>query len=372
MRGWRLVFPWLGAAAFVAAALAWLGEERRDEKALESGSVFNTSAEGTSLAHAYLRERGRGVRILTRPLGPDSAGDGVLLRVRPTKLPFRRRGTSGVAAGVLTPREEAWIRGGGRLVLALEASYGGITLKPADNRDPVRKVFPAWPRVRSLAVDSGRVLAETGLPGAGAIFARGDTPVLVRAPLGRGDVVVLAVPRALDNAHLGQGDHLELLQALVGKGRVVYFDEYVHGLRTETGVFELLAGWGFGPALISLGLLGAAAFWRGRSRLGPADPDPAETRSEAVDLVDSLAQLYDRTIRREEAVRLYLDSLRRSAALRTGLRGKALEGRVKSLLGGFNLPRVRGQRDLDPAAFQSALRSINEGFRRLEEHAQPR
>ncbi len=263
------------------------------------------------------------------------------------------------------------MRGGGRLVLALARDYGRIDVEPKEDQRPTAKVFPLWPRVQRI-VGARRALSNPGAPEARALFVRGESPVVTRERLGRGDLIVLSCPEVLDNAHLGEGDHLKLLLALAGRGRPVHFDEYVHGLRSETGLGDLLTGMGLGPLLASLGVLGLAAFWRQRMRLGPADEGYRDVRSDAVDLLDSLAELYDRTLRREEAVRLYHERLRLAAALKTGLRDRALEQRVKQLLGGWIAPRASGKADLTPAAFEQALRSINDGFRRLEEHAHPR
>lgn len=399
MSGWRSALPGAAAVGFFLAALGWLGQDHRLEtRVFDAGSVFNTSGEGLSLAQRYLQEEPARVSVLTRPLTRVHVElNAVVFRVKPTSLPFRPvnsdapgedeeepsgRKSQGrpeekdnkappALAPVLAPAEEEWVRGGGRLVLALERDYGRIEVRPQGIQRPAVKVFPVWPAVQRLNVDS-RILAHAGLPESYAVFVYDESPVIARARLGRGDVIVLACPEVLDNAHLAQADHLPLLLALAGSGRPVHFDEYVHGVRSDAGLVDLLAGWGLGPLLASLGVLCLAAFWRTRMRLGSPDEAYRDVRSDAVDLLDSLAQLYNRTLRREEAVRLYHESLRHTASVKTGLRGRALEGRMKQLLGGWSLPRAPGKSDLTAAVFDHAVRSINDGFRRLEEHAHPR
>jgi hypothetical protein len=372
--GARVLVPWLAVGTFLCAGLLWLGQQRRLEgDAFGPGSAFDASPRGLSLAWRYLRERRPRVELLTRPLGRDTAEPrGVVLRVRPHQSPFRMpRGSAG--APLLGPLEESWVRGGGRLVLALDGDYGRVPVKRGKSVGAVLKVFPVWPGVRRLDSPSGLVLGDSLLPGAHALFVRGEEPVISAMPLGQGEVLLLACPDVLENAHLGNADHLALLHALAGAGRAVYFDESVHGLRSETGLFDLLTGWGLGPLMVSLSLLAATLFWRGRARLGPPDPEAPEARSEAVDLLDSLAQPYDRTLRRQEAVQLYLESLRKSLALRTGLRGAALASRLERLLGRRVLPRPSGTQDLVPGEFAGALKTLNDGFRRLDDyHAQPR
>ena len=387
MSGARWALSWGAALAFILAALLWLGQDHRLEtRVFDAGSVFNTSGEGLSLARRYLQEERR-VRILTRPLHRDHVEkDAVVFRVRPTTLPFRPAGAEstddddGEAEGkerppalapILNRAEEAWVWGGGRLVLAVDRDYGRIEVVSKKGLPSAVKVFPLWPRVQRMMAHE-RILAHPGFPEAHALFVRGQSPLVTRARLGRGEVILLACPEVLDNAHLARADHLPLLLALAGIGRPVHFDEYVHGQRTQTGLVDLLAGWGLGPLLASLGILGLVAFWRLRTRLGPADEAYRDTRSDSVDLLESLAHLYHRTLRREEAMRLYLESLRRSASLKTGLRGPLLEQRMKQILGAWTLPSAMGRADLSTAVFDQAVRSINDGFRRLEEHAHPR
>ena len=389
------MLPWAAVLGFLLAVVAWLGQDHRlESRVFDAGSVFNTSGEGLSLARRYLQEEPAAVRVLTRPLTREHVqADAVVFRVRPTTLPFRpasaettddddgeardkkdkkdKKAPRRVLAPIFGPAEEEWVRGGGRLVLALDHDYGRIEVESKQDRRPTVKVFPLWPRVQRL-VAQNRILENPGAPEAHALFVRGESPVVTRARLGRGDLILLACPEVLDNAHLGEADHLPLLLALAGSGRPVHFDEYVHGLRSETGLVDLLAGWGLGPLLASLGILCLAAFWRIRMRLGPPDEGYLDVRSDAVDLLDSLAQLYNRTLRREEAVRLYHERLRLTASLKTGLRGRPLEGRMKQLLGAWSLPRATGKADLTASAFEQAVRSINDGFRRLEEHAHPR
>ena len=195
--------------------------------------------------------------------------------------------------------------------------------------------------------------------------------MLSRLPLGRGDVLVLAVPSVLENARLARADHLRLLEALVETGRPIAFDEWTHGYGEDPGLVSLLLAWGFGPSLLAATLAFSLALWRGRTRVGPAQADPGDVRSEAVDLVDSLSQLYDRALTRKDALALHADGLRATLALRSGARGETLERRLRELQGG-EAPSLAGEADLTPPQFRRALHLINEGYRRLEEHAHTR
>lgn len=285
---------WLGALAYFAAALLWLGSaSRAGDTVFPPGSAFDISPAGLSLAHRYLSGRvGRPggparVDLLTREVGSFLEPGAVVLRVRP--------GGSDAAA-LLTNAEHAFVSAGGRLVLGLREGYGPLRLEGTAGRTV--KVFPTWPGVGTLRPPVPRRVAA-GLPAeVHSVFAIGSGVAVARAPIGRGEVVVLALPEAIENGGLDQADHLRLLEALAGSARPVYFDEHAHGLEGRPGVTSLLAAWGFGPALVLLALTGLTLLWRERARLGAALDDHRERRSDAVDLLDSLALLYGRSLGR--------------------------------------------------------------------------
>jgi hypothetical protein len=271
----------------------------------------------------------------------------------------------------LTSAEESWVRGGGRLVLGLDDDYGPLSWAERGGGAPLRKVFPAWPGVRTLAPgDSSGAASGLPLESATTVFARGDVAAIARLTLGRGEVLVLTVPAVLENARLAQADHLRLLEA-IAEERPVLFDEWAHGYGADPGTLALLLQWGFGPSLVTGAVAFALLLWRGRTRLGAVEAPPAEARSEAVELVDSLAQLYRRALTRREALALHLENLRATAAMRSGLRGQALDRRVGELTLGA-LPPLAGTGDLAPSQFLRGLSAVNEGYRRLRQHADTR
>lgn len=419
-RGLRLAA--LAAALYVAGVLVWVRYDRRSaQEAFSPGSAFNTGDEGLSLAYAYLRERSGAETLHRRIESADLPANGVVLRVQPLLGPIlleeeieeekdekdgkdskdengdenegpaeklrrrmreeeekrakeekERRKKAGEkedppAARLLSPGEEAWVRSGGRLVLAFQEPYGSGQTEELQGKQPVRKVFPLWPGVANLVPPTARALALPALPGGHAVFLAGEAPLVVRQVLGAGDVIFLATPEILHNPHLGLAHHLALLEALAGvpERRPVLFDERAHLLDDSGGILEILASWGLGPLLL-LGLIATgAAFWRASRRLGPPEREERsglETRSDAVELLDSLADLYDRALQRGDAVFLFYESFMHTVAVETGLRGKALEERSKTLLEGY-VP-IKGE-ELSRERFDEALHKINQAFRRV-------
>ncbi|MES1245500.1 MAG: hypothetical protein ABUT39_28100 [Acidobacteriota bacterium] len=397
-RGLRLAA--LVAILYVAGVAVWVRYDRRSvREVFEPGSIFNAKDEGLSLAFAYLRERSQApVSALRRRVSSGQVPSGaVVFRVQASVGPLlpvveekeekdqkekdekggkdrkddRKDKSEGekeeTRTPLLTPDEEAWMREGGRLVVAFSRFYGPASTRNLVGRQPLRKVFPIWPGVSHVVPPVVRGLDVPALPAAHAVFLAGDSTLILRQPLGQGELILLACPEVLSNKHLGQSGHLALLEALAGvpERRPVLFDERAHGLADSGGVVATLSEWGLGPLLL-LGLLATgASFWRASARLGPADREERDTRSDAVELLDSLADLYDRALHRGDAVRLYYESFLHTLAVESGLRGRALDERAAKMLDGFTAP-VAGE-DLARERFDQALRTINQAFRRVSD-----
>jgi hypothetical protein len=378
---------WTAAAVFGAGAYRVIGAGGQRAAGLENGSVFNETPQGASLAFRYLRERsntgrGKAPLVLSQRLGPGRLpSDAVLFRLAPRRVPFaapdedenrKRKEKPARSVPLLAPAEEAWVRDGGRLVLGVDASYGPVTVKPAAAAAPVRKTFPVWPGVVTLAPATPlRALSGPIADEAHALFAGGPARILARLPVGRGEVLLCSAPDVLENGRLAQADHLRLLEALAPPERPPAFDEWAHGLGQEQGLLRLLFTWGFGPALATGALAFGLALWRSRARLGPPEQDALEARSEAVDLVASLSQLYDRALSRREAAALDLEGFRRAVALRTGLAGALLEKRARELVGS-TLPPLPATGEIPAAELGRRLTTLNDAYRRLHEHAHTR
>lgn len=365
----RRAFPLvLALVAFATISILWIVTDRRAaQRVYDEYSSANTSEKGLSLAAGYLAKH-RKVAMLTRPLGREPLErNAVVFRVtdelprffdpedleknqvgppRPKRLPL------------LTDRDEAFVRGGGRIVLAAhEGALDAITI----NKATAHKVLPIWPAVGDLALEKDARAFLTLRPRMLPLFIAGDRIVLARERIGHGELFVLSAPELLRNDHLMR--NLALLAALAGDGRPTYFDEVLHGIASGDGALALMKEWRLGPFLLMLAAAAGLVFWRGGHRVGPAEDDARETRSDAVDLVRSLGALYHEVTSDSEAIALYHEALTRAVAHSSGLRGDALRHRVDELTGGLVPPH--GVAKMPRAIFARQLGAINNGFERV-------
>jgi hypothetical protein len=412
--------PLLVALVFLATVLLWLKlDPRLARHAYGAGSSLSTAPEGLSLARAYLA--GQGVEVATwarnfsrdeptpdavvlrvtpwsrpkavsRTEGPTDCGppvgqekddgdeendeDGVVLGsvdAGPLSLPpdaglaMGGRGADGgfwppVPAGLLLVQEARFVAAGGRLLLAVNEPYGPLKVE-SSKEGPTEKVFQALPGVKALEPGAELGLAGPGLLDSVAVFERGPMPVLSRRTIGKGELWLLSAPELFFNAHLAEKDNLALLVALAGQGRPVLFDESVHGLFDEPGVLDMLRRWGFGPALVLLALLGAVWFWRRAVTLGPPGLF-RDVRTESVDLVQAVAQLYQRALRPQDALVLHHGRLLHDIQLRLGLAPLAAAEKARQLTEGWEPPTAKS---LSSAEFQRHLDVLNRAIRRLRD-----
>jgi hypothetical protein len=308
--------------------------------------------------------------MLTAPFGRDAIeSNAVVFRVAKTlPLFFDPETLDEKAVGPPKPKEqplldhdeEAFVRGGGRFVIA--AQSGALRTVPLDAKS-AKKVLPVWPGV-TLSLDEEGCECVQGFeslpPRMHAIFTAGKRTVIARQRIGSGELILLSVPAVLSNAMLRH--HLPLLDALAGHGRPVYFDEVLHGIVRDDGALAMMQEWNLGPFLLMLLGTTALLFWRHGRRVGPPDDEYRETRSDAVDLVRSLGALY-RDVTDDAAIALYYESLKRTVALTTGLRGEALDKRLRDLTGNMNPPYRHAR--ISTADFRHQLQIINDAFAKL-------
>ncbi|MGN6182512.1 MAG: hypothetical protein ACTHQM_02530 [Thermoanaerobaculia bacterium] len=365
----RRVLPLIIAiAAFAGFGLLWIiTDERAAQRVFDKYSSANTSDEGLSLASGYLARRTR-VSMLTKSVARSQfEANAVIFRVTeelptffdPEELDDNEVGPPRPKRRpLLNDAEDAFVRNGGRFIIAAES--GALDMTSIESTT-TSKVFPIWPRMKPIELPERRAFASLP-PRMQPILIADKRVILARQRIGKGDLFLLAAPEVIENKHLSK--NLELLVALAGVKRPVYFDEVPHGIMSGDGALELMKEWNLGTFLVMLGVVALLLFWREGKRIGPAEEEYRETRSEAVDLVRSLGALYRGVTSDAESIALYHDAFTRTVATQTGLRGEQLRKRVDDLTGGLVAPKSAGS--LPPNVFKRMLAQLNQGFEKLQ------
>jgi hypothetical protein len=152
---------------------------------------------------------------------------------------------------------------------------------------------------------------QTGIPVALTVYGN----VLVKQPVGRGVLWVLTAPQALDNSHVSRPDSSTLLVALAGqRGRNAAFADLPFSSASAGGSKDWLTGlpWGIAALFATAVLLAfrLTSSWR----LGPPLKARNESYRPATDYVLAIAGLLGQGHKREEALRVLQDHLRRKRA----------------------------------------------------------
>ncbi len=275
---------------------------------------------------------------------------------------------------LLTSGELKFVNSGGRLVIMLDESYGPIEVVKHSDAFRLEKTFNLWPGVNSVRSDPravgqpwpARSLSSPALNEALTVFTLNDGIFATQMFIGTGDVVLIAAPEMFSNSHIGNGDNLKLLTILASSTRPIYFDEFVHGMKSKPGIIELLTRWGMGMALVVMSVGSVVLFWRGRTSLGPQEDGHTETRTQAIDFVNSLAPLYNRALEPHQAIALHYKNFIHSVTIQSGLRGAELRAKIFGLLGTDDESGLSGKRPLTSPEFYSLLKTLNEAYGRLE------
>lgn len=224
---------------------------------------------------------------------------------------------------------DAWLRGGGTLLLAgeqesrlhpalgvaLRYGYGGEYVaarlaQPVQLRPPVGRLEGS---------SRSQLDAGSAVPLFVADAANGG-PVVVSTRVGRGRAWVLSMPSIFSNENLRKADNAALYQNVLAGARAgtVLFDEYHHGRMEVVSLRALIYGSRWGWALIYTAvLLLAYAAWRGK-RLGrPLRPAARQNRN-AGEYVRSLASLLQRADKREFLAKHYAARLRQRLQAASG------------------------------------------------------
>jgi len=306
-----------GAVFLVSALLAlFLSPAESDA---EFATSYSTASEGAQAAYLLLRESGYRVERWSHP--PAELGDPsttLLIIADPVELPE--------AADKAALQK--FMSDGGEVVLAGDfAQY--FVPQTGPTHLPVSlgwETFTALaPSAQALHAPDIRMDAAARWPKtASGIGLYGDSAqyVVMQYPQSKGTLLWLASAGPLSNVGLREAGNLEFLLSTVGsKSRLVLWDEYFHGHRSEAraAVAHPQLTWLFAQ----LGLVGVALLVTFSRRSGPRRAPRAESRLSPLEYVRALGQLYERARAGNVAVDIAYERFRYTLGKRLGLRPAA-------------------------------------------------
>jgi hypothetical protein len=332
-RLWWLV-PAVGLVLLTLVAL--LASTRPDK--LNYGTSYDASGSGFRGVYLVLEDLGFRVERSRKAVGGD-----VRWILYPTKVGAREVGAI-----------DAWVRGGGRVLLAVDevefadqfglavmvdnGQAGKKDLSPATiDRDemglPVQiqsappreagKPFPAE------SADVSEVYAGPTIvtgPAGGRVWGKiGGKPMVTVYQRGQGEIWLLNRPDVLTNANVRAGDNAilacRLAEAMLAdrRGERLAFDEFCHGLRDRPDVFQLLLRPPVRAVTLEALLLTGLVVWHFAIRFGTLRHRPPPPRRSKEEFLNAMADLLTRKGDRADAFRTVRDDFVRRLEADLGL-----------------------------------------------------
>lgn len=257
----------------------------------EYPSSYSTASGGAKAAYLLLSDTGYKVQRWERPLSelPQSKSKTVIL-ADPDEAPTREE----------RERLKTFVSDGGRVIAT--GMFAGTFLPENDSVPDVLSGM-LWKTASSLSPSEITraaphiVLAPRAywqsFSAAYSLYGDGTHTLVVKYPLGRGEVLWWASATPLTNAGLKEPDNLEFFLACLGdQNNEILWDEYIHGYRQT-----LAASMAHSPLkwlVLQLALLGLAVVATFSRRSGPTRVPIREVRLSPLEFVETLGSLYQR------------------------------------------------------------------------------
>ncbi|HEU4382029.1 MAG TPA: DUF4350 domain-containing protein [Anaeromyxobacteraceae bacterium] len=283
------------AAAAMGAAAAVAHRRQRTAELSPYPGVENPGPRGLAALHAWLAETGRDPLVLASPDDrPPPRASLILAAPRAEIEAADAEALLGHAAG---GGLFVWAMGPDGAQPELERRLQAFrlrALKPAPPEAPAVALAP-HPLFAglSLRVGGGSVASRlpAALPVGGVVDGAAVYVAAVSVPWGRGEVLILESPEALQNSRLAEPGNLELAARLAARGRVAFDERFLlpraGGAPPSRRALAALLAQGLAAALLF--------FWARGRRLGAIRPTPPRSAPRtAADYVASLATLYRR------------------------------------------------------------------------------
>jgi len=321
------------AAVAVVSIAAALSGSTTDET-LPSGSTFSYGPSGTAAAYQTLQRLGYSIRRSVEPVSSITVLGGtenaVLVLANPAE-PASNQDRRAI---------QAFLAGGGT-VLATGCAGATFLSSTATGMGESR------PRVESFAqrsqsrltrdapsISMTRGCAESRLDDRyAATYGRGSDNVVYEARIGRGLAIWWTGTTPIENKTIEAPGHLELLLNAIGPPpRTIVWDEFHHGQRAS--LWSYLARTPAPWALAQLAVVaGVAAMMFVRRRL-PIRGRVAPARTDPLEFVDTMAELYARAKSGSAAVGIARLRLRRLLLASSGVTPTASDARLAEAAAG--------------------------------------
>ena len=355
-------------AAFLVAVLVVLAVVTAGEH-LPALSVYSSGSTGGKALRLWLDDLGFATSTLEDRPYRVPADTGAVLVLDPSE-PF---------VGSELRELAAWVRGGGRLVLAADALNADPLFRPfgftldalptiSETALP-RPGAPLDPFIGEVQVQSSTALRSTQ-PGQVDLLGDGERVFAAWRSVGQGQVYAVSAPLALSNSALRRTDNARLALSLVGRpSATVVFDERHHGFGSaeQRDLSSLLTARAWGQALVLGGVLCFLFVAAHGRRFGrPRSVLMSRGRSLS-EYVASLAGLYNAGGKRAFATEHFRRRFRRELAAQLSLPGDATNGQIAArarVLGCDPGPALRLLEQLDRDAAlgeRELLRLVREG-----------
>jgi hypothetical protein len=257
----------------------------------EYPSSYSTASGGAKAAYLLLSDTGYKVQRWERPLSelPQSKTKTVIL-ADPDEAPTREE----------RERLKTFVSDGGRVIAT--GMFAGAFLPENDSVPDVLSGM-LWKTASSLSPSEITraaphiVLAPRAywrsFSAAYSLYGDGTHTLVVKYPMGRGEVLWWASATPLTNAGLKEPGNLEFFLACLGdQNNEILWDEYIHGYRQT-----LAASMAHSPLkwlVLQLALLGLAVVATFSRRSGPTRVPIREVRLSPLEFVETLGSLYQR------------------------------------------------------------------------------
>jgi len=186
------------------------------------------------------------------------------------------------------------------------------------------------------------------------IYERGDHPFLIERKFGRGSIVLSAESYFLSNEAMAKEPQPALLVWLVGNKKSVIFDEYHHGIASDSGVMYLARKYDLEWFFAALILLALLFIWKSAAPLVAPEQESVVASQSGKESMAGLTNLLRRNVPEQQLLSVSFSEWQKSAKNITEAKRKEMESIVVR-----EKEKPARQRNL-PAAYNALSRALKQ------------